>query len=111
MIVIEVETPNVQQREGISAKGTPYKIRNQTCYAHTFDVETGELKKYPTEIKIRLQEDQLPYAAGFYMTSLRSTPTVTTHSPLIRCLSLRPTTPHWSTSAPPACLKTRKPPK
>ncbi|HJV07817.1 MAG TPA: single-stranded DNA-binding protein [Chromobacteriaceae bacterium] len=69
MIVIEVETPNVQQREGISAKGTPYKIRNQTCYAHTFDVETGELKKYPTEIKIRLQEDQLPYAAGFYMTS------------------------------------------
>nr|WP_199066971.1 single-stranded DNA-binding protein [Chromobacterium sp. ASV5] len=69
MIVIEVEKADVQERTGTRDNGQPWKIRNQTVYAHLFDVESGELKRYPTEVKLRLQDDQKPYAPGFYMLS------------------------------------------
>lgn len=69
MIVIEVEKPEVQERKGVRDNGQPWKIRNQVVYAHLLDVDSGQLKRYPTEVKLRLQDDQLPYAPGFYMLS------------------------------------------
>lgn len=69
MIVIEVENAQVQERTGTRDNGQPWKIRNQVVYAHLFDADSGQLKRYPTEVKLRLQDDQLPYAPGFYMLS------------------------------------------
>ncbi|WP_199154321.1 single-stranded DNA-binding protein [Chromobacterium sp. ASV23] len=69
MIVIEVERADVQERTGTRDNGQPWKIRNQVVYAHLFDAETGSLKRYPTEVKLRLQDDQKPYQPGFYMLS------------------------------------------
>lgn len=69
MIVMEVESAKVTERTGVRDNGQPWKIRNQTMYASLYDVESGALKRYPTEIKIRLAEDKLPYAPGYYMLS------------------------------------------
>ncbi|AOZ49047.1 single-stranded DNA-binding protein [Chromobacterium vaccinii] len=69
MIVIEVERADVQERTGTRDNGQPWKIRNQVVYAHLFDPDTSSLKRYPTEVKLRLPDDQKPYQPGFYMLS------------------------------------------
>ncbi|UTH73588.1 G5P family DNA-binding protein [Chromobacterium sp. IIBBL 290-4] len=68
MIVVEVEKADVAERSGVGEKG-PWKIRNQIVYGHLMDPETATLKRYPTEIKVRLQDDQRPYVPGYYMLS------------------------------------------
>lgn len=68
MIVIEVENKPVTekpwQRDGRSGVS-----RSQTAYAATYDSETGQLKRYPVETRIRLAADQVPYAPGIYVLS------------------------------------------
>lgn len=68
MIVIEVENKPVTekpwQRDGRSGVS-----RSQTAYAATYDSETGQLKRYPVETRIRLAADQVPYAPGMYVLS------------------------------------------
>ncbi len=68
MIVIEVEdkpvTEKPWQRDGRSGVS-----RSQTAYAATYDQETGKLKRYPVETRIRLGSDQAPYAPGVYVLS------------------------------------------
>lgn len=68
MIVIEVEdkpvTEKPWQRDGRSGIS-----RSQTAYAATYDTETGKLKRYPVETRIRLGQDQAPYAPGVYILS------------------------------------------
>jgi hypothetical protein len=69
MLVIEVERADVQERTGTRDNGQPWKIRNQVVYAHMYDAETGALKRYPTEVKLRLVDDAKPYQPGFYILS------------------------------------------
>jgi hypothetical protein len=65
-IKIEVKSPAIIERSGVSAKtGKPYSIREQEAYAHTFDKD-GHLMPYPVRIRLSLGPQQPPYAPGNY---------------------------------------------
>lgn len=68
MIVIEVENRPVVERAW-QKDGRSGVSRSQIAYAATYDQETGQLKRYPVETRIRLASDQLPYSAGLYVLS------------------------------------------
>lgn len=69
MIRIEVVSTSVDEKRGnAKASGKPYLIREQAAYAVLTDRE-GKPKKYPTEIKLSLGDDQAPYPPGDYMLS------------------------------------------
>ena len=59
MILIEVETTEVEQREITSDKGN-FSVREQKAYL----VIPGA--KYPTAFTMQLGKDQLPFETGVY---------------------------------------------
>jgi len=66
MLKIEVKSPEVTQKSGVSAKsGKPYNIREQEAYAHVFGRD-GKLQLYPVRISLTLADDAAPYAPGVY---------------------------------------------
>lgn len=69
MIIYEVDSVLVTERSGKTEAGREWKSREQKAYANLFDPATGQLKRYPAETKLRLQEGQQPYALGFYVMS------------------------------------------
>jgi len=60
-LVIEIDSNEVKTRSGTSAKtGKDYNIREQTAYAHI----PGQ--RYPQQIKLMLEDNQMPYPVGKY---------------------------------------------
>ncbi len=67
MIKIEIESPAVNVKSGISAKtGKQYSIREQDAWAYLTDAE-GKPQKHPTAMKITLEDTQQPYPVGSYV--------------------------------------------
>lgn len=60
----EVKTTECAVKAGVSAKGRPYEIREQTAYMHTPD----EVRK----VRVSLGQGQEPYAPGWYGIDHRS---------------------------------------
>lgn len=56
---ISIDTTETQTKSGTGKNGKPYSITTQTGYA-----DTG--KRYPSEVRIRLQDGEKPYAPGEY---------------------------------------------
>jgi hypothetical protein len=69
MLKVEIKSTDIDSFSGISKKtGQPFAIRSQTAYAHTFD-RNGVQFPYPQQIKISLDDDQLPFAVGAYVVA------------------------------------------
>jgi hypothetical protein len=66
MLKIEVKSPLVTVKSGVSAKsGKPYSIREQEAYAHVFGKD-GKLQAYPVRMQVMLEQEDPPYAPGIY---------------------------------------------
>jgi hypothetical protein len=67
MIKIEVQSADVLTKTGVSSKtNKPYSIREQEAWAYLFN-RNGQPDPYPSKIRLRLDDGQLPYPKGFYM--------------------------------------------
>lgn len=72
MIKIEIKSTDIETFSGVSkTTGKPFNIRNQMAYAYTFD-KNGSPRPYPELIKISLEDNQLPFAVGFYQMAPQS---------------------------------------
>lgn len=59
-VFVEIDSMEVKSRSGISAKtNKPYTMREQFAYLH-------HGKRYPTEFKLTLEDNQHPYPIGKY---------------------------------------------
>jgi hypothetical protein len=56
---ITIDNNEVKVKSGVSKNGQPYEIATQTAYA-----DLG--KRYPSEIKVRLQDGSKPWPPGEY---------------------------------------------
>lgn len=56
---IEVKDAAVTTRSGTGKNGKPYSFREQRAWVHLG-------KAYPSEVSIRLSEDQAPFSLGEY---------------------------------------------
>lgn len=66
MITIEVEKASFDEKSGTTKNGKPYSIREQECYAHVLDRDTGKARKYPVKTRVMLDKDAAPYQPGMY---------------------------------------------
>jgi hypothetical protein len=58
---ISIEDQEVNEKTGTSSKGNPYRIREQTAYAHI----PGN--RYPVKITVPLEDNQPAYFEGEYV--------------------------------------------
>jgi hypothetical protein len=66
MIKIEIESTDLREFKGVSAKNNkPYHLRMQSAYAFIVGPD-GKAAKYPEKFELMLDADQTPYPAGVY---------------------------------------------
>jgi hypothetical protein len=69
MVRIEVISDKVSVKSGTARQsGKAYSIREQEAYVFLVDKD-GVVPKYPTKIKINIEDGQQPYQPGFYTLS------------------------------------------
>ena len=72
MLRVIVESAEVREKTGVSTRTQkPYRIREQGAYVFILG-EDGKEKKFPSQLKISLEDNQPPYAPGEYRLSLSS---------------------------------------
>lgn len=66
MIKIEIDTADVRELQGTSAKtNKPYHLRIQSAYAFIVGPD-GKPNKYPEKFEFMLDADQVPFPPGLY---------------------------------------------
>lgn len=72
MLRVVVESEEVNEKSGISPRTQkPYRIREQGAYVYLVDA-SGKEKRFPTHVRLNLEDDQAPYKVGEYHLSLSS---------------------------------------
>lgn len=72
MLRVVVESAEVSEKSGTSPKtGKPYRIREQGAYIFLLGADAKE-KKFPTHMRINLDDDQAPFPPGEYSLAMTS---------------------------------------
>lgn len=72
MLKVVVESEEVREKSGTSPRTQkPYRIREQGAYVYLIGKD-GKENRFPTAIRVNLEDDQAPFKVGEYTLSLSS---------------------------------------
>jgi len=72
MLRVVIESEDVKEKRGVSPRTQKeYRIREQGAYIYLLGRE-GKENRFPSPVRLNLEDDQAPYKVGEYTLSLSS---------------------------------------